>query len=63
VLGAIAGKAGGLNAALLDGDSEALRYLELQRAISRETREIETISNVMKARHDAAMNTIRNLRS
>jgi hypothetical protein len=47
----------------VDGSSEALQYLELQRAISREARHYETLSNVMKARHEAAMNTIRNLRS
>jgi hypothetical protein len=51
------------NTVLRDGSSEALQYLELQRAISREARHYETLSNVMKARHEASMNTIRNLRS
>lgn len=46
-----------------DGTSDALRYLELQRAIQEETRTFETLSNVMKARHDATMNSIRNMRS
>ena len=46
-----------------DGDSDALRYIELQRAISQETRVFETTSNVMKARHDAMMNSIRNMKS
>ncbi len=46
-----------------DGESDALRYIELQRAISQETRVFETTSNVMKARHDAMMNSIRNMKS
>lgn len=46
-----------------DGESDALRYIELQRAISEETRVFETTSNVMKARHDAMMNSIRNMKS
>lgn len=46
-----------------DGTSDTLRYLELQRAIEQETRAFETASNVMKARHDATMNSIRNLKS
>ena len=45
------------------GTSETLKYLELQRAIEQETRAFETASNVMKARHDATMNSIRNLKS
>ncbi len=45
------------------GESETLRYLELQRQIEQETRVFETASNVLKARHDATMNAIRNLRS
>ena len=47
----------------LNGTSETLKYLELQRAIEQETRAFETASNVMKARHDATMNSIRNLKS
>ena len=50
-------------AARFDGTSDTLRYLELQRAIERETRAFETASNVMKAQHDAAMSSIRNLKS
>ena len=49
--------------ARLGGSSETIRYLELQRAIEEETRMFETVSNVMKARHDAAMSSIRNLKS
>lgn len=43
--------------------SEALVFLELQQAISRESREFEVASNVLKARHDASMTAIRNLKS
>ena len=43
--------------------SEALQFLELQQAISRESREFEVATNVLKARHDAAMAAIRNLKS
>ncbi len=45
------------------GESETLRYLELQREIERETRVYEATSNVMKARHDATMSSIRNIKS
>ena len=45
------------------GESETLQYLQLQRQIEQETRAFETASNVLKARHDATMNAIRNLRS
>jgi hypothetical protein len=47
----------------IGGESETLRYLELQREIERETRMFETASNVLKARHDAAMSSIRNIKS
>lgn len=50
-------------ATAFDGESDALRYLELQRAIEQESRVFETASNVMKARHDAMMSSIRNLKS
>ena len=43
--------------------SHALEFLELQQAIEREAREFEVASNVLKARHDAAMTAIRNLKS
>jgi hypothetical protein len=49
--------------AALGGESETLQYLELQRAIERETRLYEAASNVMKARHDATMSSIRNIKS
>lgn len=45
------------------GESETIKYLELQREIQQETRRYEATSNVMKARHDATMSSIRNLRS
>jgi hypothetical protein len=47
----------------IGGESETLRYLELQRDIERETRMFETASNMMKARHDATMSSIRNIKS
>ena len=47
----------------IGGESETLRYLELQRAIERETRMYEAASNVLKARHDATMSSIRNIKS
>ncbi len=64
-IGAIANAANrnAAQALAFDGESNAVRYLELQRAISEETRVIESTSNVMKARHDAMMNSIRNMKS
>lgn len=47
----------------IGGESETLRYLELQREVERETRMYETASNVLKARHDATMSSIRNIKS
>lgn len=41
---------------------DMMYYLRLQMEIMRETREYETISNIMKAKHDAAINAIRNIR-
>ena len=58
---AVMGRQGPLD--IGEGRSEALQLIELQRAISRETQTYEAVSNVMKARHDAAMNSIRNFRS
>lgn len=42
--------------------SDMMYYLRLQVEIMRETREYEAISNIMKAKHDAATNAIRNIR-
>src|SRR6185312_15097260 len=43
----------------LAGDS--MQYLQLQQQILTESRSFEMVSNVLKARHDAAMSAIRNL--
>src|SRR5262245_10212480 len=64
-IGAVIGATGRRRAPLLDavgGESETLQYLELQREIERETRLYESVSNVMKARHDATMSSIRNIK-
>jgi hypothetical protein len=42
--------------------SYSLQYLQLQQKIQAENREFTALSNVMKARHDAAKNSINNLR-
>lgn len=47
----------------LNGESETVRYLQIQREIERETRMYEATSNILKARHDATMSSIRNLKS
>lgn len=66
VIGAVLGSAGRRNAPVLGGFgglSETLAYLELQREIERETRIYETASNILKARHEATMSSIRNIKS
>jgi len=42
--------------------SFSLQYLRLQSAIQQETREFTLLSNIMKARHEAAKNAINNIR-
>ncbi len=44
------------------GGSEMMYYLKLQQQMMAEQRAYMTISNCMKARHDAATNAIRNVR-
>ena len=66
IIGAIAASRTSRDAALrgaLGGESETLQFLELQRAIEQETRMYEAASNVLKARHDATMSSIRNIKS
>ena len=46
----------------LISNSDMMYYLQLQVAIMKESREYEAISNVMKAKHDAATSAIRNMR-
>ncbi|MEM1201802.1 MAG: hypothetical protein AAGN66_01085 [Acidobacteriota bacterium] len=44
------------------GRSETRFYLELQKEIQAESRYFQTVSNILKARHDSAMAAIRNLK-
>ena len=44
------------------GIETQLENIELQNALQQESRGFQTLSNVLKARHDAAMNSIRNLK-
>ncbi len=60
VVGKFIGGGGALGSTGLLGESS--QFLELQRQMQMETRAFETASNVMKARHDAAMSSIRNIR-
>jgi hypothetical protein len=53
--GSIAGPSGGLL-----GDSA--QFLQLQQQIQAETRAFETVSVILKSRHDAAMDAIRNIK-
>lgn len=42
--------------------SDTLQFLALQQNIQQESRRYQTISNALKASHDAAMNSIRNMK-
>ncbi|HEY4717143.1 MAG TPA: hypothetical protein VII00_08565 [bacterium] len=42
---------------------KGMQYLMMQMEIQDETRRFTTLSNIIKARHDAAMSAIRNLRA
>ena len=44
------------------GQSEMMFYLKLQRQMMAEQRLFQTLSNIMKARHDSCTNAIRNIR-
>ena len=46
----------------MNGQSDMMYYLKLQIEMMRESREYQAISNVLKAKHDAATNAIRNMR-
>ena len=46
----------------INGQSDMMYYLKLQIEMMRESREYQAISNVLKAKHDAATNAIRNMR-
>lgn len=44
------------------GKSESAYYLEMQREMQAESRFFNTVSNILKNRHDSAMTAIRNIR-
>lgn len=52
----------GSSLGLSDQGNQALELLEMQQAISAEQRQFQTVSNVMKARHDTAKAVIQNVR-
>ena len=43
------------------GKSDMIYYLQLQQKMQAESRYYETISNILKNRHDTAMNAVRNI--
>jgi hypothetical protein len=55
---AISGSSG-LNSGGLMG--QTMQYLQLQQQMSQQQEAFETASNVLKSRHDASMNSIRNI--
>jgi hypothetical protein len=58
-------RAGSLEEAreIIEANTEAsLHMVDLQQAMQAQARQYQTMSNVMKARHEAAMAVIRNLR-
>lgn len=57
--GAGAGGIGGVGSGL---GNETAQFLQLQRQMQLETRAFETASTVLKARHDAAMSAVRNIK-
>jgi len=56
-----AGSGSTVEDALRSPANETMRYLELQQQISAENRRYTALSNVMKARHDAAQTAINNI--
>ena len=51
-----------LNDPKFSGKSEMSEFLKLQQAVAKETMMFQTVSNVLKARTDAAKNAIQNMR-
>jgi hypothetical protein len=60
--GMSSGGAGGIEGVLSQNADMNLYYLELQERISAESRAYNTLSNVLKARHDTVKNAIGNIR-
>jgi hypothetical protein len=59
---AAAGPEGSAVGSLADQSNQAMQLLELQHALAMEQQRVQTISNVMKARHDSNKAVIGNLR-
>ncbi|MCU0672943.1 MAG: hypothetical protein MUE69_09165 [Myxococcota bacterium] len=57
-----AGTEGSAVGSLADQSNQAMQLLELQHALAMEQQRVQTISNVMKARHDSNKAVIGNLR-
>lgn len=53
----------GNNPGFTGGPEDLLYYFRLQVQVARETLFFQTISNVVKARQDAALNSVRNVRN
>jgi hypothetical protein len=60
--GATSGAEGSAVGSLADQSNQAMQLLELQHALAMEQQRVQTISNVMKARHDSNKAVIGNLR-
>ncbi len=45
-----------------EGFANSMRLLELQRKMQKESEAVSTVSNMMKAKHETAKNTINNIR-
>ncbi|MFT5355936.1 MAG: hypothetical protein ACI9KE_003157 [Polyangiales bacterium] len=54
--------ASGPESVLAGSQAQAMELLEMQQQISMEQRQFQTVSNVMKARHDTAKAVIQNVR-
>ena len=54
---------GKITSGLLNMNNNPIQYLQLQQQMLAEARAYETVSTVLKAKHDSAMAAIRNMRS
>lgn len=60
--GSAPGTSSGPESILAGAQTQAMDLLEMQQQISMEQRQFQTVSNVMKARHDTAKAVIQNVR-
>ncbi|MDF1565494.1 MAG: hypothetical protein P1V51_20825 [Deltaproteobacteria bacterium] len=60
--GGLAAESPGLESLLSGSRGLNLRYLALQESMAREARAYTALSNIMRARHEAAQNAIANIR-